>query len=82
MDQLGIIIQKLKADALKYQTLRIAIVDYIKERGERLTEKNSETEYEYCESVGRLKEINEFTEFLINSGVFINEEPNETNETN
>ena len=78
MDQLGIIIQKLKADALKYHTLRSTIIEYIKERGEQLTENSSETEYEYCEVVGRLKEINQFTEFLINSEVFI-EEKNQEN---
>lgn len=79
MDKLGIIVQKLKADALNYHHLRSSLVEYVIERSKKLEEQTSTTEYDYCESMGRIKEINEFTEFLINSGLFTEKETKEEN---
>jgi len=79
MDNLGIIVQKLKADALNYHNFRSAIVEYIGERSKALTEQTSNTEYDYCETTGRIKEINELTEFLINSNLFTAQETKQEN---
>jgi hypothetical protein len=79
MDNLGIIVQKLKADALNYHNLKSAIVEYIGERGRVLGEQTSNTEYDYCEIVGRIKEINELTEFLLNSNLFTEQETKQEN---
>lgn len=79
MDQLGIIVQKLKADALNYHNLRSALLEHIATRGKALETETSTTEYDYCESVGRIKELNELVEFLIKSGLFTEEETKEEN---
>lgn len=82
MDKLGIIVQKLKADALNYHNLKSALVEHIGNRGQILKNETSATEYDYCELVGRIKELNEFVEFLLKAGIFTTEEKQETNEIN
>jgi hypothetical protein len=74
MDELGIIVKKLKADALSYHTTKEQIINYLNTRYETIKNSKSTTEFDYCEEVGRIKELNEFVIFLNTAGIFTKEQ--------
>lgn len=82
MDDLGIIIKKLKSDALNYHTLREQLLTYLSDRQVTIKNSQNKTEYDYCEEIGRLKELAGIVDFLEKTGVFTSEETNETNQEN
>jgi len=57
----------IKADALNYYSFKSLLHKYLVERSVALENAKTNSEYDYCEVVGRIKELTDLTTFLDNN---------------